>query len=150
MKIRSGGFTLVEIMIVVTIIGILAAIAIPNFLSYQSKARQSEVKMHLQAIHSAQSTYFAENDTYTDNFFYLPWKAEGVLRYTYSLGPNPANLKGQLPPMGVPELAPTPGASREGFTCVAYANIDKDPTIDTWYVTNNTFGIVTRNDVGTQ
>jgi len=44
------GFTLIELMIVVAIIGILAAIAIPNFLKFQAKSKQSEAKSNLGAI----------------------------------------------------------------------------------------------------
>ncbi|MBI2370572.1 MAG: prepilin-type N-terminal cleavage/methylation domain-containing protein, partial [Deltaproteobacteria bacterium] len=43
------GFTLIELMIVVAIIGILAAIAIPNFLRFQAKSKQSEAKTNLAA-----------------------------------------------------------------------------------------------------
>lgn len=46
----DGGFTLIELMIVVAIIGILAAIAIPNFLRFQARARQSEVTSNLKAL----------------------------------------------------------------------------------------------------
>ena len=44
------GFTLIELMIVVAIIGILAAIAIPNFLKFQAKSKTSEAKTNLGAI----------------------------------------------------------------------------------------------------
>jgi type IV pilus assembly protein PilA len=49
-QLKGQGFYLIELMIVVAIIGILAAIAIPNFLQYQMKSRQSEAKTNLQAI----------------------------------------------------------------------------------------------------
>ena len=58
------GFTLIELMIVVAIIGILAAIAIPNFLQYQMKSRQSEAKTNLQAIKTSEISFQAERGCY--------------------------------------------------------------------------------------
>jgi type IV pilus assembly protein PilA len=58
------GFTLIELMIVVAIIGILAAIAIPNFLTYQLKSRQSEAKTNLQAIKTSEVAFQAERGCY--------------------------------------------------------------------------------------
>lgn len=58
------GFTLIEVMIVVAIIGILAAIAIPNFVRFQCRSKQSEAKTNLKAIYVAQESYRGENDTY--------------------------------------------------------------------------------------
>ena len=61
---RRGGFTLIELMIVVAIIGILAAIAIPNFLKFQLKAKTSEGKTNIAAIRTAEESVFAEFGTY--------------------------------------------------------------------------------------
>ena len=57
---NTKGFTLIELMIVVAIIGILAAIAIPNFLQYQMKSRQSEAKTNLGAIRTSQLSFSGE------------------------------------------------------------------------------------------
>ena len=61
---RKGGFTLIELMIVVAIIGILAAIAIPNFLRFQLKAKSSEGKTNLAAIRTAEQSYYSEFGVY--------------------------------------------------------------------------------------
>lgn len=64
-KLGNQGFTLVELMVVVAIIGILAAVAIPNYQRYQAKARQSEAKIALAAIYSAEQSFVAEQGSYT-------------------------------------------------------------------------------------
>jgi type IV pilus assembly protein PilA len=58
------GFTLIELMIVVAIIGILAAIAIPNFLRFQAKSKQSEARELLSTVYTAEAAYFAETNAY--------------------------------------------------------------------------------------
>jgi type IV pilus assembly protein PilA len=61
---RRGGFTLIELMIVVAIIGILAAIAIPNFLKFQLRSKTGEAKTNLAALRTAEEGYFAEYGVY--------------------------------------------------------------------------------------
>ena len=79
------GFTLIELMIVVAIIGILAAIAIPNFLKFQAKSKQSEAKANLGAIFTGQIAFFGEQNVY-GHFPQINWSPTGTPRYHYQLG----------------------------------------------------------------
>jgi len=63
---KREGFTLIELMIVVAIIGILAAIAIPNFIKFQLRAKAGEAKVNLAGIRTAEESYFADAGTYLD------------------------------------------------------------------------------------
>ena len=87
MKIKKDmkGFTLIELMIVVAVIGVLAAIAIPNFLNYQCKAKQSEAKSSLGALRTGQEAYFAEYDTYSANLGGANFQARTDARYSYTV-----------------------------------------------------------------
>jgi prepilin-type N-terminal cleavage/methylation domain-containing protein len=61
---RSRGFTLIELMIVVAIIGVLAAVAIPSFRNYQLSSKRTEAYANLSALAKAQKSYFAEFDDF--------------------------------------------------------------------------------------
>ena len=63
---KSKGFTLIELMIVVAIIGILAAIAIPNFIRYQLKSKTTEAKTVMGGIKTSQEAFRAEIDNYAN------------------------------------------------------------------------------------
>lgn len=63
----TGGFTLAELLIVVIIIGILAAVALPSFLNQAAKARQVGAKTTIGEVNNAQSIYRSENNTFAPN-----------------------------------------------------------------------------------
>jgi prepilin-type N-terminal cleavage/methylation domain-containing protein len=65
---KAKGFTLVELMVVIVIVGILAAVAIPKFLDASQKAKASEFPTQLTAIYTGQLAYQAERGSYVTSF----------------------------------------------------------------------------------
>jgi prepilin-type N-terminal cleavage/methylation domain-containing protein len=64
---EEKGFTLVELLLVIAIIGILAGIAVPLYLGERTKAAQTEAKSNLQALRLLEEQFFAENACYYKN-----------------------------------------------------------------------------------
>jgi type IV pilus assembly protein PilA len=140
------GFTLIELMIVVAIIGILAAIAIPNFLKYQAKSKQSEAKTNLKGVFTSETAYFGEVNAYADTFNKMGFALAGnkAKAYGFTLDPSKApNYYGAFATVPAGLTAPdwktyTPAVAADGssFTAGAAGNIDSDPEMDTWTITS--------------
>ena len=88
---HQSGFTLIELMIVVVIIGILSALAIPRFMGATGTAKKSEAKGELRQIIILERAYYQENDTYVaslapNNIPLLEWDLpSGTPRYDYTV-----------------------------------------------------------------
>jgi len=64
---NKKGFTLVELLVVVAIIGILASIAIPQFAAYRERANDAAANSDIRTVMTAQETYFIDNNAYAAN-----------------------------------------------------------------------------------
>lgn len=135
---RERGFTLIEMMITVAIMGILAAIAVPTFTLYQVRTRRSEAVTNLAAIGRAQDSYYAEYSAFVGTTNSWPgghvgynklqwsaaaeadfgptgWRPEGSVAYDYAV--NDGTFGGCTCTTG------------NCFTASAYGDMDADGAV---------------------
>lgn len=80
-KKNETGFSLIELMIVVVIIGILSTVAVPQYQNFQKKAKQGEAKANLGGLYTTMKTFQAEWNQYYGDFGALGFDMSGTLNY---------------------------------------------------------------------
>ncbi|MCK5687760.1 hypothetical protein KAI87_00755 [Myxococcota bacterium] len=128
-------------------LGVLSAVAIPSFMKFQSRAKQSEAKAVLMGLALAQASFYAENQRYCESFSECGVDSvQGAKNYLIFLTPSElAGATGEKNKMqlladaaeAMALLNIEPGVSAQGFLAVAVGNIDKDSTLDVWVVSDN-------------
>ena len=77
---NNRGFTLVELLVVIIIVGILASLAIPRFGKTVDKAMETEAKLMLSQIQKLQSVYYLENKTYSRSLDAIGFEQETLIK----------------------------------------------------------------------
>ena len=148
-NIHQDGFTLIELMIAVAILGILATLATGGFLSYQAKAKQAEVKVNLGSIGEFAITYKTEYDTYITDWTGIGWQPQVTTRYRYWYNGVAATGTPTSTDVGVNYSDAGSAADGNTFTAAAVGNIDGDIAADQWLYDQNRSFTIQQNDVTT-
>ena len=141
-RTRNTGFTLVEVLIVVALIGVLATVAVPGFVSYQARSRRAEAFVNLQALARSQLSNYAVKGTFHGTgvswpdpvpygglspskmtwdaaseaaFSEVGWAPEGKVMYSYETN--------------TPAVAGSGCTCNECFTATAFGDVDANGTV---------------------
>ncbi len=109
---RRSGFTFIELCVVLAIVAILAAIAIPSYRKYVTESKMSYAKTQLKAMALSEELYHSKHHTYTDDKTKLKNWLDTYGPYSFSIE----------------------SAGNSTFTIKAQGNIDGDATLDVWTI----------------
>ncbi len=148
---KQSGHTLLELMVVVGIIAVLVAIAVPSYAGYQARARQTEAAIMLASLHTAEMSYFAQHGTFSpilngeggigwkpqgykgggsqEDFYYtygfnVPGAQEGIHYFTGKLNTPKESLGSTI-------------ADKQQFSVGAAAHLITKEKIDVWQIDQN-------------
>jgi len=134
---RQGGFTLVELMIVVAIIGILVMVAIPSFLKMRERAKVAEAKANLGAIRITEEAYFSEYNRFVGNQAYTPDRTSNPPGRFAWVPDTRFSILGYAPDGKVFFSYGLAGvdAPVDNFTAQATSDLDGDGAYSVWHLT---------------
>ncbi|WP_052049474.1 type IV pilin-like G/H family protein [Leptolyngbya sp. KIOST-1] len=120
-KANQQGFSLIEVLVVVVILGILASIALPSFLSQAARSKQSRALMYIGLVNRAQQTFFIENDRFATSTAELGFAdANAPAEYTYTVTSPASGIE-----MTQTQAIPTNPALR-GYAGVVFTTVDPE------------------------
>jgi prepilin-type N-terminal cleavage/methylation domain-containing protein len=145
---KQSGFTLLELMVVLVVVGLLSMMALPSFFHFLAKAKRAEAYTHLRALYLGQKAYYAEHGTYTMNLKHLGWSPEGQLQYTYGFSQGSEGVNHSTGALKTPPSAlEGTGVTKGGFKIGAVGDIDGDEVAD-YLVIDHTGAVqVVRDDL---
>ena len=115
---RNHGFTLVEMMITVAIIGILAAIAYPSYANHIRKAKRATAQAALMDLASKEQTYLLDRRDYTNSIanlgFAVPTEIASDYTFTFPAGCARCYSAGATPPMYIVQATPSAALAAKG------------------------------------
>ena len=147
-KSNKKAFTLVELMIVVAIIGILAAIAVPNFVAMQYRAKRAEVPSNVDGIKTAELAYDAAFDAFVQQTAWIPTSGPDKIQYAWpSSGTGFATI-GWAPDGNVRGQYTLQSNGTTGFTVSGRCDVDNDNSNATFTATRDANSVMgSANDI---
>lgn len=129
-----GGYTLIELMLTLAIIGVLSSIAIPMLISYQLRSKAAEGVTNIAAIQKAVEAYYAEYSVYVSAMPATP-AAVGVMKQPWGIGPEDPhgfNAIGYVPEGQVYFQYGVTSDGSTAYTIGARSDLDGDGAYNTW------------------